>query len=182
MVHASPPDMAVPPDRRTPRRPAAGAGADSARAWTVTEMRESLWFVQTRHGPFELALGTGAVVAATLAAATMLPPEQALARLIVMAVAVGICAAVLSRAHVAAAVSGLGYLLFTGFLVNSSGQLTVEQLIGDGQFFALALATVLGVGYRRLRTVQTDALIDAELRDLLDSVGQNGSEGERPHD
>lgn len=108
MVHAPPPDTAGFARPQDDPRPAAGAGADPARAWTVTEMREPLWFVQTRHGPCELALapargrrhpGRRNDVAA----------GSGMARLIVMAVSVGICAAVLSRTHIAAAVSRLGY-------------------------------------------------------------------------
>lgn len=146
----------------------------------MTGMRDPLWFFGTRHGPFELAVGAGAVVAATVALGAFLPPEQASARLIAMTVAVGLCAAMVSRARIAVAVAGLGYLLFTGFLANTSGQLTGERLIGEGQFFAIALAALIGLGYRRLRAEQADALFDAEFRELLDNTGHDGDGREPP--
>jgi len=120
------------------------------------------------------------MVAATAAAESFLAPQQASARLITVVVAAGVCAAVLSRVRTAAVVAGLGYLLFVGFLLDGSGELTGPRLLGQGQFLAFAFAAVVGTGYRRLRAVQADAALDVELRALLNNAGKAGDDDQPP--
>ena len=151
---------------------------DRPRAEELTH--EHGWLADGDHGPFGLAAGAAAMVAATLAAAALFPPDQVPARLIVVAAAAGVCAAVLTPARIVVAVTGLGYLLSTGFLVNSYGQLTWDGLMGHGHLFVLAAATVIGLGYRRIRVVQADAAFDDELRELLASAGPATDDGPRP--
>jgi hypothetical protein len=95
-------------------------------------------------------------------------------------VAAGVCAAVLSRVRTAAVVAGPGYLLFVGFLLDGSGELTGPRLLGQGQFLAFAFAAVVGTGYRRLRAVQADAALDVELRALLNNAGKAGGDDRPP--
>ncbi|MGN9913412.1 hypothetical protein ACTMTJ_38320 [Phytohabitans sp. LJ34] len=120
------------------------------------------------------------MVAATVAAESFLAPQQASGRLITVVVAAGVCAAVVSRVQTAAAVTGLGYLLFVGFLVDGTGELLGQGLLGQGQLLAFAFAALVGVGYRRLRAVQADAALDAELYDLLDNAEKTGDDDQRP--
>lgn len=120
------------------------------------------------------------MVAVTVAAESFLAPEQASGRLITVVVAAGVCAAVVSRVRTAAAVAGLGYLLFVGFLIEGTGELFEQGLLGQGQFFAFAFAALVGAGYRRLRAVQADAALDAELHDLLGNAGKTGDDDQRP--
>jgi hypothetical protein len=85
-----------------------------------------------------------------------------------------------SRVRTAAAVTGLGYLLFVGFLIDGTGELLGQGLLGQGQFLAFAFAALVGAGYRRLRAVQADAALDTELHDLLNNAGKTGDDQRPP--
>jgi hypothetical protein len=104
----------------------------------------------TGNATFELVAGTAAaVVVAGFAAAALFPAPGPAGRVVVMAVAVGLCAAVATDWRAAAGVAVLAALVFVGFLTHRYGVLT-----GDPSPWSrtplLGLATVLGRGYRGL--------------------------------
>lgn len=76
--------------------------------------------------PFGIAVGIGAtvMVAAAALSAALFPPVDMAARLAVVSVAVGVCAATTADTWASLVTAGLGYLLFCGFLVNRYGELT----------------------------------------------------------
>jgi hypothetical protein len=82
---------------------------------------------------------------------------------------------VLADTRISLAVAGLGYLLFTGFLVNTRGELAWDGMSSLWHLLTLSVATALGLGQRWIRAVQADLAIDAELQDLLDQAepGEN---------
>jgi hypothetical protein len=132
------------------------------------------------HSPLELAGGSAALVGATLAAAALFPASHQQGRLLLVAVAVGVCAAVLADARTCLAVAGLGYLLFVGFLANSHGELSWDGADSVWHLFVLAMAAGLGRTQRWLRAVQADAEFDAALHRLLDEAGPDQTGGRHP--
>ena len=103
----------------------------------------------TVNATFELVAGTAAVVVAGFAAVALLPAPGPFGRLAVLAVAVGLVAAVATDWRAAAGVAAVAALVFVGFLTHRYGVLT-----GDPAPWSctplLGFATVLGRGYRRL--------------------------------
>jgi hypothetical protein len=101
------------------------------------------------NATFELVAGTAAVVVAGFAAVALFPAPGAAGRLVVLAVAVGLVAAVCTDWRAAAGVAAVAALVFVGFLTHRYGVLT-----GDPTPWSftplLGFATVLGRGYRRL--------------------------------
>lgn len=122
------------------------------------------------RSPLGLAGGATVMVGATFAAAALFPSGQVPARLIVVAVAVGACATVLADKRVTLAVTGLGYLLFTGFLVNSYGELTWDGANTVWHLLVLATAATIGLGQRWIRAAQADLEFETALRQLLDEA------------
>jgi hypothetical protein len=122
------------------------------------------------RSPLGLAGGATVMVGATLAAAALFPAGQVPARLVVVAVAVGACATVLADKRVTLAVTGLGYLLFTGFLVNSYGELTWDGANTGWHLLVLAMATMIGFVQRWIRAAQADLEFDTAVRQLLDEA------------
>jgi hypothetical protein len=112
----------------------------------------------------------GAAVAAATAAAAALPSPHQPVRLLLVAVAVGCCAAALIDVPVTLALAGLAYLSATAFLGDEDAATSVIGAEGLWNLVVLGLATGLGVGQRWIRAVQADADLDAELRDLIDDV------------
>ncbi|HEX2357858.1 MAG TPA: hypothetical protein VHI50_15555 [Micromonosporaceae bacterium] len=126
--------------------------------------------------PFGISLAAGAaVMVASVAAAPVLFPELP-GRLLVVVLAVAGFAALADDARAGLAAGGLGYLLFDGFLVNSYGELTWTGTTSVWHLVAFAVALTLGLGWRRLRTVQARAAVDAELNALLDAIESNEKE------
>jgi hypothetical protein len=73
---------------------------------------------------FELAAGCAAVVVAAFAAVAAFGPAEPAARAVVLAVAVGVLAAVLRDGRALAGVTVIAALVFVGFLAHRAGQLT----------------------------------------------------------
>lgn len=98
-----------------------------------------------------LAIGCVVMVAAACAAAALFPPSDIPARLAVMAATVGGYAAIVPSMRAALGVAGLSVLVFTGFLANRYGELTMRG--GDTWWYALLIgaAAALGIGWRLAR-------------------------------
>ncbi|MEV4626149.1 hypothetical protein AB0J90_07650 [Micromonospora sp. NPDC049523] len=103
--------------------------------------------------PFGICLGGGAalVVAATCLAAALFPASAPLARLLVVAVVVGGFAAVVPNPRVDVAVTLLGFLCFSGFLLDRYGELHWHTGHSGGYLLLLAAATVLGAALGAVR-------------------------------
>ncbi|MEO3748207.1 hypothetical protein [Plantactinospora sp. B5E13] len=104
--------------------------------------------------PTGINVGVGSVfvVLAACVAGALFPPRELPARLVVMALAAGVFAARVADLRAVSWVGGLSVLVFTGFLANRYGELTTRD--GDLWWYVLtvAVATMLGIGYRRTRT------------------------------
>ncbi|MEV6348324.1 hypothetical protein [Actinoplanes sp. NPDC051851] len=103
---------------------------------------------------FGLAGGSTAVVLAALAAAAVFAPTEREARLLVMATVSGVLARYLTDWQTSLAVTILAALIFIGFLTHRSGILTGD-LTPWPHTAVIALATLLGRGYRRIRALTT---------------------------
>lgn len=132
------------------------------------------------HGPLGLAAGAAVMVSATTAATILFPASHTPGRLIVVAVAVGGCTAVLGSVRTSLAVAGLGYLLFVGFLANGHGVPSWEGGDSVGHLVVLALAAGLGLAQRWMRTVRAQMAFDAAPQDLLDDDGAGGQGSRQP--
>jgi hypothetical protein len=122
------------------------------------------------RNPLDLAVGATAMVVATALAAALFPDAQTVARLAVMAAAIGGCAALLTRALPAVAVAAIGFLLHVGFLVNERGELTWDGLAALWELLMIAVATGAGLLCRWVRKAGAEAAVDAELREMLNSA------------
>lgn len=131
------------------------------------------------RNPIELAAAAAATVTATTVAAALFPAAETGARLVVVAIAIGGCAA-LTHVRTALATACLGYLLFTGFLVNTRGELTWEGTTSLWQLLTITTATGIGRACRWLRTARIEAAVDAELRQILDTASSGRDDGHRP--
>jgi hypothetical protein len=89
-------------------------------------MREASMPEGSGRTPFGIAVGIGVatMVAATATSAALFSPVDVPPRLAVLSIAVGACAATMADTRASLATAGLGYLLFSGFLVNRYGELT----------------------------------------------------------
>lgn len=123
--------------------------------------------VGTGRTPFgiNLAVGSVAMVAASFAAAVV--SSDVSARLAVMALAVGVCAALFDGTRASLATAGVGYLLFTGFLVNRYGELTWHGTTALWPGAVFILAAGLGLGQRWICAARAEAAVSAELDALL---------------
>lgn len=140
--------------------------------------REPVWQPDASGSPFGLAGGAAAMIGATALAAALFPAAQQPARLVVVALAAGGCAATIADTRVTLAVAGIGYLLFTGFLVNSRGELTWDGVTSLAHLLAFGTASGIGLTHRWIRTVRADVAFDAALRELL-AAGQAGDDDRR---
>ncbi|MCW6004415.1 hypothetical protein K1W54_07435 [Micromonospora sp. CPCC 205371] len=131
------------------------------------------------RNPLELAAASAALITATTVAAALFPAADTSARLVVMAIAVGGCAA-LTRARTALSTAGLGYLLFTGFLVNTQGELTWDGTTSSWRLATITTATGLGQLCRWIQAARIEAAVDAELRQLLDEAASGRGNGHHP--
>ena len=109
--------------------------------------------------PFGFGVAGGAVVGVTaVAAAAVLLPGSA-AQLVLVAVAVGVYAAVVGDVRVSLVTAGLTYLLFDGFLVNRYGELSWDGTTSAWHLFGFALALLLGSGHRLARAARNWAAL-----------------------
>ncbi|MEU7842734.1 hypothetical protein AB0B39_17440 [Micromonospora sp. NPDC049114] len=92
------------------------------------------------------------MIAAALLAAAAFPAAELPGRAFIMAIAAGGFAVVTADLRAVAVVTGLGMATFVGFLANRFGDLTGAA---DGWSYTavIVFASVLGVGYRFMRSV-----------------------------
>ncbi|MDQ7904382.1 hypothetical protein RB614_43675 [Phytohabitans sp. ZYX-F-186] len=102
----------------------------------------------------DMAAGAAAMAAATTVAAVLFPRGDTSGRLLVVAVAAGVYAALAAGTRAALATAGLGYLLFNGFLVHRFGDLSWDGPECGWHLAVIAFATALGLGQRWLRHAQ----------------------------
>jgi len=122
-------------------------------------------------------IGAAAVLTAA-GIAGALPVSHAPARVLILAVVVGCCAAVLPDVRVTLALAGVAYVLANGFLSGEDTATSVHSAESVWNLVVLGIATGLGLGQRWMRAAQTDADLDAELRDLIDeAVSDADNEG-----
>jgi hypothetical protein len=100
---------------------------------------------------FGLAGGCAAVVVTALAAAAFIAPDQMGARSLVMAVAVGVLAAVLTDWRACAGVAVVAAVIFVGFLAHRDGVLTGDTSAWSYTIM-IGIAAVLGRGRRWMRS------------------------------
>ncbi|MEJ3746995.1 hypothetical protein WEI85_27395 [Actinomycetes bacterium KLBMP 9797] len=127
-------------------------------------------------GLFGLADGVAVITGSVLAAGVLFPAGQVSARLILVAVAVGVCAAVLPDGRMTLVVAGLGFVLFTGFLTNSYGGFRWDGVNTVWHLFVFAMATAIGLAQRWIRAAQGDLEFDIAMRNRLGEAdgGENG--------
>jgi cell division protein FtsW (lipid II flippase) len=99
---------------------------------------------------FGLAGGCAAVVVAALATAAVVAPAHVGARMLIMAVTVGVLAAVLTDWRACLGVAVVGALIFVGFLAHRDGVLTGSTAAWPYTIM-IGLAAVLGRAVRRMR-------------------------------
>lgn len=110
--------------------------------------------VRTGAGPaptgVSVAIGWAGMLGAAGLAAALFSPAELPGRLLVVAVAAGVFAAVVADLRAVAAVTGLAMATFVGFLANRFGDLTGDA---DAWWYAtlIGFASALGAGYRRMR-------------------------------
>ncbi|MFK3983241.1 hypothetical protein ACI2K4_23035 [Micromonospora sp. NPDC050397] len=103
--------------------------------------------------PSGISIGGGAalVVAATCLAAALLPASVPTARFMVVTVVVGGFGAVVPDLRADLAVGLLGWLCFSGFLLDRYGELHWHGARSTGYLLVLAAVTLLGPTLGRLR-------------------------------
>lgn len=119
--------------------------------------------------PFGIAVGIGAAVmiAAAACAALVFPPSDVWARLVVVSIVAGGFAATVADVWAGLVTAGLGFLLFTGFLVNSFGELTWDGTTSVWQVLVFAAAAGVGVGLRWIRAVMAELAWQDEVDELV---------------
>lgn len=110
--------------------------------------------------PSGISVGGGAalVVAATCLAAALFPASAPLARFLVILVAVGGFAVAVPDLRVSLVVGLLGFLCFSGFLLDRYGELHWHGVRSGGYLLLLGATTVLGavLGRHRVRVRRVD--------------------------
>jgi hypothetical protein len=119
----------------------------------------------------------GAAVVVAIAAAAALPAAHQPVRLLLVAVAVGCCAAALPDVRVTLALAGFAYLSASGLLGDEDAGTSVIGTEGLWNLVVLGLATGLGVGQRWISAVRADVDLDAGLRNLIDAA-ESDADGE----
>jgi hypothetical protein len=121
-----------------------GEPADEAMECAVRDDEDG-----TENAAFELVAGTAAVIVAGFVAAVLFPGAEPAGRVVVMALAVGLFAALTTDWRASVGVAVIAALLFVGFLTHKYAVLT-----GDPAPWSFApligLATLLGRGCHRL--------------------------------
>jgi hypothetical protein len=143
-------------------------------------MRESSALDGTGHTPFGINLAIGALVTlgATISAAAVFSPGEVSARLFVVAAAVGGYAVMAANIRASFATASLGYLLYTGFLVNRYGILTWDGASSTWHLLVLALAAGLTIPSQWIRTKKAEIAHAQGLNKLLDNT-ESGATGSR---
>lgn len=83
--------------------------------------------------------------------AAVFTDQGSVVRLLVMAGAVGVGAALIADWRYSAALGGIGYLLYVGFLVNRYGELSWSGRDTWCELAIFTFAFVLGLGQRWMR-------------------------------
>lgn len=119
--------------------------------------------------PLGIAVGIGAavMVVAEQVAAVVFPPADVWARLVVVSIAAGGYAAIVADVRASLVTAGLGYLMFTGFLVNRYGELTWDGTTSVWRVIVLAAAVGIGAGAGRILAVVADLAWEDELNELV---------------
>jgi len=102
------------------------------------------------EGGIQLGVGTAAMVVVAFGAAAF-TDHGSVQRLLVMVLAVGLGAALISDWRHSAALGVIGYLMFVGFLVNSYGELSWHGSSALWDVGLFSFGYLLGLGQRRLR-------------------------------
>lgn len=112
------------------------------------------------NATFETVAGTAALIVTAFAAAVMFPAAEPAARVLVVAVTVGVLSARFTDWRACAGVAVIAALVFVGFLAHQYGVLTGEPT--PWSFTPLiGFAALLGRGYRRLASssrIRTDRI------------------------
>jgi hypothetical protein len=98
-----------------------------------------------------LGIGTGAMIVAAVVAAAFTDPAT-VQRLLVMALAVGLGAALIRDWRYSVALAAIGYLLYLGFLVNNYGELTWHGSSSLWDLTIFIMAYLLGLAQRWIRS------------------------------
>jgi hypothetical protein len=107
------------------------------------------------NATFELVAGTAAVIVSGFVAAALFPGAEPAGRVVVMAVAVGLFAALTTDWRAGAGVAVIAALVFVGFLTHKYAVLTGDPT--PWSFTPLiGLAALLGRGYHRLTQARPD--------------------------
>ncbi len=103
--------------------------------------------VDGTRAPFgiNLAVGSTLMVGTTMITAAFFPGADPTARLVAVCAVVGGHAATVADAPASLVTAGLGYLLFTGFLVNRYGDLTWDGTTSAWLLAVLSLWSVWGL-------------------------------------
>lgn len=106
--------------------------------------------VERTDGGIQLGVGAAAMVVVAFGAAA-LTDHGSVQRVLVMALAVGLGAALMSDWRYSAALGVTGYLLFVGFLVNSYGELSWQGSSALWNVGVFSFGYLLGLGQHWLR-------------------------------
>jgi hypothetical protein len=125
-----------------------------------------------------LAMGAAAMMGAALIAAVLFSGGEVSARLAVVAIAVGGYAVTVADIGATLATATLGYLLFTGFLMNRYGELSWGGASSGWHVLVLTLAATLSLGSRWIRTTRAER---ARVKELDEILGNTGAREKEPH-
>jgi hypothetical protein len=127
-----------------------GEPANEAMECAVRDREDS-----KENAAFELVAGTAAVIVAGFVAAELFPGAEPAGRVVVMALAVGLFAALTTDRRASAGVAVIAALVFVGFLTHKYAVLTGDP--APWPFTPLiGLAALLGRGYHRLTQAGPD--------------------------
>ena len=122
-----------------------------------------------------VAAGAGALVTCVFVANTLIPPSL---QLTAVALAVVGFVVLVGDTRAGLATTGLGFLLFNGFLVNRYGELTWGGKSSMWQLAVFALAVGLGLGLRWMYVHRSKPPRVMSLGALLDLVESKPNEKE----
>lgn len=125
-----------------------------------------------------VAIGAALMVGSTMVAAVLFSMGEVSARLVVVAIAVGAYAAAVADVRASLATAALGYLLFTGFLVNQYGDLAWDGASSGWHLLVLALPAGLSLASRWIRAAKAEI---TRAEDLNEIFGNTDSREKEPH-
>ena len=138
------------PARPTGRVPTVTSGMGVCKVARLSDT----WTMRTPFG-INLADGAGVMVATVFIARAAV--TEVTARVVAVALALGVYAALVDDTRASLATAGLGYLLFNGFLVNRYGELTWDGTTSTWHVTVIAAAVGLGLCRRWLRSSRRHA-------------------------